>query len=229
MKFEKFIYKKKIKELPKDLLPREKALENGLESLSDAELLALSIGSGVKGLNVIGLADKIISKYSLEGLKNLTIEELTKIKGIGTTKALQILAIVELAKRLTEEKNSITINSPEDVYNYTKNLKNETQEKLICLYTNTSNELLDEKTVAIGSLNVLSVKPRDIFFYALKSNAYGIILVHNHPDGYCKPSQEDIVFTDKVKALALELGFEILDHIVIGKDGYFSFARENLI
>lgn len=229
MKFEKFIYRKKIKELPKNLLPREKALASGLNDLSDAELLALSIGSGVKGLNVIGLADKIISKFGLEGLKNLSVDELTKIKGIGITKALQILAIVEIAKRLNEDRERIVLNSPEDVYKYTKNLKNETQEKLICLYTNTSNELLDEKTVAIGSLNVLSIKPRDIFYYALKSNAYGIILIHNHPNGYCKPSQEDILFTDKVKNLAIELGFEILDHIVIGKDGYFSFARENLI
>jgi DNA repair protein RadC len=229
MKFEKFIYKKKIKELPKELLPREKALREGLQILSDAELLALSIGSGVKGLNVIGLADKIIAKFGLEGLKNITVEELTKIKGIGTTKALQILAIVELAKRLNEEKEKLVINSPEDVFNQVKFLQKETQEKLICFYTNTSNELLDSKFVAVGSLNILSVKPRDIFFYAIKNNAYGIILVHNHPQGYSKPSNEDINFTKKVKSLALELGFEILDHIIVGKDGYFSFAQKDII
>jgi len=229
MKFEKFIYKKKLKELPKDLLPREKAIESGIDSLSDAELLALSIGSGVKGLNVIGLADKIIAKFGLEGLKNIKIEDLTKIKGIGTTKALQILAVIELAKRLNSSKDKIAINSPEDVYKRVKHIRNEPQERLVCLYTNTSNELLDEKTVAIGSLNILSVKPRDIFYYAIKNNAYGIILVHNHPNGYSKPSKEDIEFTKKVNALSLELGFEILDHIIIGKEDYFSFAREGLI
>jgi len=229
MKFEKFIYKKKIKELPQDLLPREKALKNGISSLSNSELLAISLGTGTKGLNVIGLADLVIKKFGLKELKNLTLEDLTKIKGIGKSKALQILAIVELAKRINEDEEKLQLNSPREVYNLVKDLKNSPQEKMVCLYTNTLNELLHRETVAIGNLNVINISPRDVFFYAIKENAYGIILVHNHPNGQAKPSKEDINFTNTVKDLALKLGFELLDHIIIAKDGYYSFAEEGLL
>ncbi len=229
MKFEKFIYKQKIKDLPKDLLPREKALKYGIDSLSEGELLAIAIGSGTKGLNVIGIADLIIKKYGIENLKNITLDELKKIKGIGEAKALQIISIVELAKRIAEYDEKLEISSPKDVYNLVKDLRNEKQEKLVVLYTNTLNQLLGKETIAIGSLNVINVKPRDIFTYGLKLNAYGIILVHNHPEGYPDPSKEDIEFTELVKELSLKLGFELLDHIIISKKGYFSFAEKELV
>ncbi len=228
MEFEKFLYKKKIKELPEDLLPREKALKLGIDKLSDGELLALTLGSGTKGINVIGLADKIIKTFGYEGLKKVSIEDLTKIKGIGTSKALQILAIVELAKRLCEETSHIEINSPEDVYNQVKDLKSEKKEKFICLYTNSINQLLGKETIAVGSLNVVGIPPRDIFLPALEYNAYGIVMVHNHPNAPSNPSDEDIRFTNEVKELALKLGFEILDHIIVGSDGYFSFRQNNI-
>ena len=228
MEFEKFLYKKKIKDLPEDLLPREKALKLGIDKLSDGELLALTLGSGTKGINVIGLADKIVKKFGYEGLKQATLEDLTKIKGIGTSKALQILAIVELSKRICEGTTSIEINSPEDVYNLVKELKKEKKENFICLYTNSINQLLAKETIAVGSLNVVNIPPRDIFIPALEYNAYGIVLVHNHPNATSTPSKEDIEFTNQVRELALKLGFEVLDHIIVGKDGYFSF-RENQI
>ncbi len=231
MKFEKFIYKKRIKELPKELLPREKALKYGLSCLSDSELLALSIGQGTKGLNVLGLSDKILRGRTLKELKDLKVEDLMKIKGIGKAKALQIAAIFEILRRIENDEEKVVFNSPEDVYNYIKkeSLHRERQEKLIGIYTNTMNELLDEKTIAIGSLNVLSAKPRDIFFPAIQLNAYGIILIHNHPGGSSKPSKEDISFTENVRDLAFKLGFELLDHIIVGKKGFFSFSREGLL
>ena len=229
MKFEKFIYKKKISELPEDLLPREKALKHGIKSLSESELLALSLGFGIKGLNVIGLADKIISKFGFEKLKNITIDDLLKIKGIGKAKALQILSIIELANRICEGEEKITISNPKDVYNIVKELKREKQEKLIAIYTNTLNQVLLKEVIAIGSLNVLNVKPRDIFYYAIENNAYGIILAHNHPEGSCNPSSEDINFTENIKELSLKMGFELLDHLIICKNGFFSFASQDLI
>ncbi|NPA53486.1 MAG: hypothetical protein GXO21_02335, partial [Aquificae bacterium] len=115
MKFQKYIHKKRIKELPKDLLPREKALEHGIENLSDSELLALSLGQGTKELNVLGLADLILKNKTLKDLRNITLEELLKIKGIGKAKALQILSIVEIAKRMEEDEEKIFLNSPLDV------------------------------------------------------------------------------------------------------------------
>ncbi len=229
MKFDKFIYKQKIKDIPKELLPREKALKYGISSLSDSELLALSLGKGTKELNVLGLSSKLLSGKTLKDFKNITFEELIKIKGIGEAKALQILSIIEIAKRIENEEEKIVFSKPEDVFDYVKYLSKERQEKLIALYTNTSNELLGEEVIAVGSLNVLRVLPRDIFFPAINLNAYGIILVHNHPNGYSKPSKEDIEFTKKIQELAIQLGFEVLDHIIVGKKDFYSFNQHNLI
>lgn len=229
MKFEKYIYKKNIKNLPKELLPREKALKYGIDKLSDIELLALSLGQGTKELNVLGLASLILKDKSLKDLKEISLEELLKIKGIGTAKALQILSIIEIAKRIEEEDEKITVNKPSDVYNLVKFLHKEKQEKLIGIYTNLQNQVLGIKTVAIGSLNIISIKPRDIFVHALELNAYGIILAHNHPEGSCEPSEEDIEFTKNLQELALKLGFELLDHIIVGKKDYISLANKGII
>jgi DNA repair protein RadC len=229
MKFQKLIYKKKIKELPKDLLPREKALKHGIKSLSDSELLALSLGQGTKDLNVLGLADLILKGKTLKDLKQVTLEELLKIKGIGKAKALQILSIIEIARRIEEDEEKIFINSPSDVYQLVKFLHKERQEKLICIYTNTQNQLLGFEVIAVGSLNILSAKPRDIFYHGIRLNAYGIILVHNHPEGDSKPSEEDIQFTKNISKLSLEMGFELLDHIIVGKKDYTSLANKGFI
>ncbi|MBK3331870.1 JAB domain-containing protein [Persephonella atlantica] len=229
MGFKKVLYRKKIKELPEELLPREKALRYGIESLSDVELLAILLGQGTKDMNVLGLADKILQGKSLESLKNITLEELLKIKGIGKAKALQVLAISEILKRIEEEEEKLLFSSPDDVYKHIKWLAKEKQEKMIAIYTNTMNQFLGEETVAIGSVNVVNVKPRDIFIPALRYNAYGIILVHNHPEGECEPSKEDIQFTQMIKNLSIQMGFELLDHIIVCKKGYFSFASNRAI
>ncbi|ACO04465.1 MAG TPA: JAB domain-containing protein [Persephonella sp.] len=229
MNFKKYIYRKKIKDLPEDLLPREKALKYGISSLSDIELLALSLGQGTKDLNVLGLADLILKNRKLKDLKDLKIEDLTKIKGIGKAKALQILSIGEIIKRVEEDEESIIFEKPSDVFKHIKWLSKEKQEKMLVLYTNTMNQLLGEEIVAVGSLNIVNIKPRDIFIPALRYNAYGIILVHNHPEGSPEPSKEDIKFTGLIKDLSIKMGFELLDHIIVGKKGYFSFSSEGLI
>jgi len=229
MNFQKYIYKKKVKELPDDLLPREKALKYGIETLSDVELLALLLGQGTKDLNVLGLADKVLNGKDLTGLKNICMGDLLKIKGVGKAKSLQILAIKEILRRIEEEEEKLRFNSPDDVYKYLKWLSKEKQEKMVAIYTNTMNQLLGEEIIAVGSMNVLNVKPRDIFVPALKYNSYGIILVHNHPEGSSEPSKEDVDFTKNIKRLSLQIGFELLDHIIIGKRGFYSFNRENML
>lgn len=229
MKQERILYKKPIKDLPKDLLPREKAIKYGFSSLSDEELLAISLGSGTKGINVIGLSQKILNGKSFKDLKNITLEDLKKIKGIGLAKALQILSIIEIAKRMEESDEKIKITSVSDAYQFLKYLSKESQEHMIALYLNSSNELLAKEVIAKGSLNVVRVLPRDILYYALKHNCNGIIIAHNHPNGKSQPSNEDIEFTKKLSQLAIELGFEILDHIIIGRIDYFSFAQEGIL
>lgn len=229
MKQDRAVYKKRIKELPREILPREKAIKYGIESLSDEELLALSLGSGTKGINVLGLSTKVLGGKGLKGLLNLKLEDLLSIKGIGKAKALQILAISQMIKRSSQTEDREKISSVTDAVKYLRFLTKENQEMMVALYLNSSNEVLHQQTVAVGSLNVLRVLPRDILFYAIKHNCNGIIISHNHPNGSAKPSQEDINFTQKLVNLSFELGFDILDHIIIGKDGYFSFAEAGLI
>lgn len=229
MKQDRAIYKKPIKDLPKDLLPREKALKYGLSSLSDEELLAISLGSGTKGINVIGLSQKILNGKSFKELKNISLEDLKKIKGIGTTKALQVLSIIEIAKRMEDPEEKVKITSVSDAYSLLKYLSKESQEYMVGIYLNSSNELIAKEVIAKGSLNVVRVLPRDILYYGLKHNCNGIIIAHNHPNGSSKPSEEDINFTKKLSQLALEMGFELLDHIIVGKNDYFSFAEKGLI
>lgn len=229
MKQERAVYRKKIKDLPKEILPREKALKYGIESLSDEELLALSLGSGIKGINVLGLATKVIDGKGIKRLLNIKFQDLLGIKGIGEAKALQILAISQMIKRATLLEDRERISSVSDAVKHLRFLSKESQEMMVALYLNSSNELLHQQTVAVGSLNVLRVLPRDVLFYAIKHNCNGIIIAHNHPNGFAKPSQEDINFTDRLVKLSEELGFDILDHIIIGIDGYFSFAESGLI
>ena len=230
MRQNKKIYKKNLKNLPSNLLPREKALNFGIESLSPIELLALILGKGTRELNVLGLSKLLLKNGKLEDLKSLTPEEIKSIKGVGEVKALQILAIKEIIRRIEEgEEDRITINSSQDVFNLAKDLAKSSQEKLLLILTNTENEVLFQDIIAIGSLNIVNLKPRDVFFYALKYNAYGIVMVHNHPNGNSKPSHEDISFTNRVKTLAEELGFQLLDHLIIGRKDYFSFFDNGLI
>lgn len=229
MKQERTLYRKKIKDLPKEVLPREKALKYGIEALSDEELLALSLGSGTKGINVIGLATKILDGRGVKGILNLKFEDLMKIKGIGEAKSLQILAVSQMIKRATISEEKEKIHSVKDAVKHLRFLTKESQEMMVAIYLNSSNEILHQQTVAVGSLNVLRVLPRDILFYAIKYNSNGIIIAHNHPNGSSKPSQEDVDFTAKLVKLSAEMGFDILDHIVVGKDGYFSFAEAGIL
>jgi len=229
MEFQKKLYRKRIKELPEDLLPREKALKYGIESLSDIELLALLLGKGTKKLNVLGLADRVLEGKGLPALKDADMEKVMEIEGVGSAKALQILAIKEIIRRIEEETDHLQFSSPEDVYAHLKWLSKEKQEKMVVLCTNTMNQLLGEEVVAVGSINLMNVKPRDIFIHALHYNAYGIILAHNHPEGSSQPSRDDVEFTKNIKETAEKLGFELLDHLIIGKKGYTSLHGEGII
>lgn len=229
MKRERFIYSRSIRELPKETLPREKAVKYGVGSLSDEELLALFLGSGTKGLNVLGLSTKVLNGKGINSLTELDLRQLEKIKGIGKAKALQILALGEVIRRAQTIEERERIASVSDAVKYLKDLAKENQEMLVAVYLNSSNQVIHRQTVAVGSLNVVRVLPRDILFYAIKYNCNGIILSHNHPNASPNPSKEDIQFTQKLSNLAREMGFEILDHIIIGKNQYYSFAENGLI
>lgn len=223
----------KIKEIPKEERPVEKLLQNGTSSLSNEELLAIILKTGTKEISSKQLAETIlVNSNGINNLNTLTLSNLLSIKGIGIKKATTILAMLELFRRI--ELNGIKygdkITNCVDVVNfYQKIFQNEMQEYFYCLYLDTSKRVVDNKLLFKGTLNHSLVHPREIFKYAYLNNANSIIFIHNHPTGEVTPSKEDIYLTKHLKQLATIHDIKIDDHIIIGKEKYFSFFENNIM
>ncbi len=219
----------KIKDLPNSSKPRERFLEKGPESLSDAELLALILRVGIRGENVVEMANRLLSNYSLEKLFDCSLKELQQVKGIGESKALELLAIREIGKRYNNSKNPIIkITSAKDVFDYFhENLKNEKQENFIVLLLDTKNKIIKDELITKGVLDASIVHPREIFKPAIRNSAHRIILVHNHPSGDPTPSPEDLDITEKMRKSGEELDIRVLDHVIIGKENYWSWVERS--
>lgn len=216
----------RIKDMVKENRPRERFVSYGANSLSDAELLAIILRTGTKNENVIDLSNRLIKEYPLEKLFSSSIEELTKIKGIGRDKAIQILTVSEIQKRNYSEKKPAKITSAKDVYNLLKNkLKNEKKEHFYIVLLDTKNKIIKTKEISIGILDASIIHPREIFSEAIKALASRIILVHNHPSGDPTPSNEDIEITKKLIDVGELVGIEILDHVIIGNERYYSYEE----
>lgn len=223
-----------IKKMPVSEQPREKMLANGCQSLSNAELLAIVLSTGTKDKTAIDLATSILNMSS-EGLRSLTdstIEELQAIKGIGLAKASQIIAAVELGKRiaLTTNVNNYRIKGPDDVSNLLmEDMRYLKKEAFNILLLNTKHEVIAIENISIGSLNASIVHPREVFNRAIKRSSSAIILAHNHPSGDPKPSAEDISITKRLVEAGTIIGISVLDHIIIGDGIYLSLKEENLM
>lgn len=223
----------KIKEIPKIDRPRERLINKGSNSLSDAELLAIILKTGTNNISAKDLAGQIINYCgSLQNLNNISLHELLNIKGIGEAKACLILALTELSKRMNKPQREITgvrLTSPDIIFNYYKNLGFLKQEHFYCLYLNNGKKVIEEKLLFIGTINYSMVHPRDIFKEAYLNGAVSIICIHNHPSGDVTPSKEDINMTLSLKKIGEFLGIEVLDHIIIGKNNYYSFLENDKI
>ncbi|GAB6066136.1 DNA repair protein RadC [Aquifex pyrophilus] len=217
-----------IREIPEELRPREKLLKLGAELLSDEELLAVILGSGTKGNDVLNLSKELL-KMGWEELEKKDVSELLNVKGLGLVKALQIKALIELSKRINKRRKGVSIRNPREAVDFLKDKMNERKETLVALYLDLSNRLLDYEIVALGNANTVIAKPKDILFKAVKLSANGIIIAHNHPRGEAKPSNEDITFTERLIKACKILGFELLDHIILSEEEYFSFREEGII
>ncbi|ABR48446.1 DNA repair protein RadC [Alkaliphilus metalliredigens QYMF] len=223
-----------IKKMPINERPREKLLNYGPESLSNPELLAIILSTGTKEMSAIDLATHVLS-YSEEGLrhlKNCEIEELQQIKGVGIAKASQILAAVELGKRisLTSRVNHYRIKSPDDVSNLLmEEMRYLKKEYFNIALLNTKHEVIAIENISIGSLNASIVHPREVFVVAIKRSSSAIILVHNHPSGDPSPSGEDIRITKRLVEAGKLLGIEVLDHIIIGDNVYYSLKEKSMM
>jgi len=221
----------KIKDLPDSSKPRERFLKYGPEVLSDAELFAIILRTGMVGENVIEMSNHLISKFGLlTNLFDSSLNELREIKGIGQNKAMQILAIAELGKRYDQEKNSIKkITCAEDVFKlFHRKLRDKKQEHFYMIMLNTKNETIKEELLTRGILNASVIHPREVFKPAIKNSCNKIILIHNHPSGDPTPSEEDLEITRKMMEVGEELEINVLDHVIIGDNNWWSWKERAL-
>lgn len=214
-----------IKSLPLEENPREKALVYGIESLSNVELIALILRTGNKEESVIQLSQRLLNEIGgFSQLMNVDYASLVSLKGIKSAKAIELLSIIEISKRLKEKKaNKIQLTSPHDIYDYLKNemmfLK---QEHFLILCLDNKNCILKKKVVFIGSLNMSVVTPREVFKEAISVSSAKIVLAHNHPSGDSQTSQEDLFLTRQFETLGEMMAIEIIDHIIIGWNEFYS-------
>lgn len=219
-----------IKEIPKYERPREKLLLNGVKSLSNSELLAIIIKSGTKGKSALEIANEILNNInSLNDLKDLELLELIKVKGLGNVKAMEILASIELGKRIILEKTyRKELRTASDIFEEYKHDFNYDVEHFVALYFDNKCHVICKKELFIGDNKVLLVKPNEIFKYAIKIGSQAIVVMHNHPSGNPTPSKQDITFTNSLIKMARAMEIILLDHIIIG-DSYYSFNENGKI
>ena len=216
-----------IKEMIESERPRERALNKGLEYLSNEELLSIILKTGTKNISVKTIASAIMKEFNgIEKLNEATINKLIKIKGVGKVKALELVASLELGKRvyLNKTKENITLNNSTKVFEYFKELfVFEKQENFYAIYLDSKSKLISHKLLFKGTLNTSCVHPREIFKYALLESAYSIIVIHNHPSNDVTPSKPDIEVTNILFNIGKIMSLPVIDHIIIGKDKYYSF------
>jgi adenine-specific DNA-methyltransferase len=217
----------KIKDISKVLRPREKFLQKGPNALSKSDLLAIVLGSGIKGKNVQELAQQIVKKFSDKFL-DVTVDDLQTIDGIGPAKALQIVSAIALVKRYYEEKNGkeIVITNSKDVLNLTYDLREKKKEYLVCLYLNAKNVLIKKETISVGLLDKSLLHPREIFHPAVELNSASIILVHNHPSGDSTPSEKDKEVVKKIAQAGELMGIPVVDFLITSEKDDYSFFEE---
>lgn len=229
----KEIVKLKISEIQKEERPREKLQSYGPDALSESELLAIIISTGTREHSAIALGEKIVSKAkSVRGLADLTVEDLTSIKGIGEAKATKIYAALELSKRISKARASseFKIDSPESIANiYMEELRYLKKEVVKLLLLDTKGKIVGDVFVSTGSLTASIVHPREVFKEAIVRSANKIIIIHNHPSGDPSPSEQDVDITKRLQEAGDIMGVELLDHIIIGDGEFTSLRRMGII
>ena len=212
--------------------PREKALRYGLESLSDLELVALILQSGNKNRSVFEIASDVLKESEgLSKLMQMHVNTLMQIQGIREVKALQLLASVELSKRVIKSKvYHAPILKPEDVIEWFKfEYGTMSQECFIALYLDTKSKLISHRVLFKGTLNESVVHPREVFKEAFLQNANSVLIAHNHPSGDCTPSKADFEVTYKMVHVAMTMGVCLVDHIIVCKNQYYSFKEHKYL
>jgi DNA repair protein RadC len=227
-------HKYSIKEWSKDDRPREKLLLSGAENLSHSELIAILIRSGTREQSAVELGRELLklAKDNLGELGKLSINEMTRVKGIGVTKAAQVVAALELGRRRqhVQPLQKLAVSGSSDIALYLQTrLKDHRHEVFAVLYLNRANKVNHFEIISEGGITGTVADPRIILRKALESDAVNLILCHNHPSGSLRPSRADELLTEKIREAASYLDIKVLDHIIVSEDGYYSFADEGLL
>ncbi len=227
---------KTIKQIPISERPYERCERYGAEYLSDAELLSVILRCGTKAKPSIDLARELLmikeGNEGLCGLTKATMNELMKIKGIGKVKAIQILCVVELTKRLSKMslKKGIMFNSPKSIADYfMQDMRNLDTEQITLVLLNSKNKMIKHIRLSKGTVNAALTTPREVFVCALKYEAVNIVILHNHPSGDPTPSKEDVKLTNRLLDTGRLIGINLIDHIIIGDNTYSSLKELELM
>lgn len=220
-----------LHDLPREERPRERLARLGPEALSTQELIALILGRGVPGEPVMVTSQNLLSYFgSIDSLLNSSLEDLQQVKGIGIAKASQITACLEIARRLKNVhiQSQPQLSSPDEVFQLLyKKIGHFKKEHFVLVSLDTRNRVISMDSISVGTLNASLVHPREMFEIAFRRHASTVIVAHNHPSGDPDPSDEDLRVTSKLMDAGKLLGIHVLDHIIVGKDSYYSFQREN--
>ncbi|MDP8078999.1 RadC family protein [Phocoenobacter skyensis] len=220
-------------ESTKFLMPREKLLKFGVESLTDIELVAIFLRTGIKGLPVTQLSEEVLNTFgSLRALLTANVDSFCAIKGLGKTQFIQLQATKEMTKRYLNQKIQLSeiINEPHlAVMYFQSELEDTEREIFMVIFLDNQHQLIKTQKMFYGTINQATVHPREIIKEALKCNAAAIIVAHNHPSGNCTPSTSDHHLTKQIKMACNLVDIRFVDHIIVGKGDYFSFAEEKSI
>ncbi len=224
----------KVKEIPLDDRPREKLLLRGAQSLTDAELIAILLRTGMKGISVIEIAQQLVKKYTnLAQLATQSAKSLQKNLSVGKDKAATLLAAFEISRRVESQSKWFSnqiITTPEDIADiFIPLLRDEVKEKFIVISLNSANKIIRYNTISVGNLTSSVVHPREVYKIAIENNSASIILIHNHPSGNSEPSRADIQITKKLIEAGKILDIQVFDHIIIGGNKYYSFVEKRII
>ncbi len=216
-----------IRDMPKLDKPREKAQTYGVKYLTDAELIAILLRTGTRNLSSLDIARKIINEYgNLNNIDNSSPKKLSSIKGVGSTKAITILSALELGKRFLKAKDDTTFkaNNSKSIYENMKyHFYKQKQEQFFVLFLNKNKKVLNIKRIYKGTNSLINIAPNEIFKEAYLSSSSNIVLVHNHPSGSTLPSKNDLIATERLIKAGKILGINVIDHLIITDDGYYSF------
>lgn len=206
---------------------REKALEHGFSYLFDEELVMLILGSGTRQMPVELMAERIVGiLYDFDAEE--VVENLVRLNGVGLGKALAVAAALELGRRRSCHLRA-PIKSPTDIVPFVKNYAVCDKEHFLLVTLNGGHEIIQIHVITVGTLNRTLIHPREIFSVAMRDNAAAIIVSHNHPSGNCEPSEEDIQVTETLRKVSVIMGIELLDHVIVSREGYFSFLEHKML